>query len=235
MSRPWKDYDDSLDYDELKKREQARLEYIEAKRRADDAAIDARKHKAMKITGALVAVFFTAAVVFAFTQLKDSDSFRIPNRRGHTFSVDLSGAVEGIEVLPDSEQTVVPVMTNTGTEPMYVFIRFDTSTYTSSEDGQEKSVYSFTPDEDGLWTQIEGDNPGQLIYAYGTDTEMTVVSSKESVSLPGTLKVTVDASDFVDLTDDDMEVKVTGCAVGTDVDSKRAYDAYQEYISAGGE
>ena len=237
--REWKDYDGQfLDYDELKKREQQRLEYIQSKRAADDAAIDAKKHKAMKIFSSIAAVIAVVSIVYAISSYFFSDSFIIPNTKGHVFSMDLSGAVAGIEVVPGSEQSVAPVMTNTGTENAYVFIRFDVSTYIPSSDvqgEQEMPVYSFTPDEPDLWTQIETDNPGQLLYAYGTETELNVVAPKEDVVLAGTLTMMNDNAAFVDLSDDDVKVKVTGCGIGTDNESEVAYEAYQHYVSLGGE
>lgn len=66
------------------------------------------------------------------------------------FSIDLSGSVAGIEVVPGTEQSVAPSIENTGTESMYVFIRFDVGTTASNT-----PVYSFTPDENSGWTSVD--------------------------------------------------------------------------------
>ncbi len=188
--------------------------------------------------------FGSATVVFAATALIAtliaSKSFEILNTGGQIISIDLTGQVEGMAVTPGTEQSVSPAMTNKGNVNMYMFIRFDVGTYTTAagENGSTvKPVYEFTVDrsESSFWTQIEGENLGQLIFAYGAESELTEVEPKEEIMLPGTLKCIVDDSSFVDLDDNDLKIKVTGCAIRSEDQSTIAYDCYQAYLSAGGE
>ena len=116
---------------------------------------------------------------------------------------------------------------------MYVFIRFDMATYTPSGGG-ERSIYTFTPDEQ-LWTQVESDNPGQLIFAYTeSESEMKVVGANEEISLTGTLKMVVDNASLAGFSDEDAGFHVTGCAIDT-LGSVDPEGAYNEYVGAGGE
>ena len=106
MSRPWNEYaGEHLDYDELKKREQQRLEYIQSKRAADDAAIDAKKHKAMKILSAFVAVTATVAIVYAITHQTASPNYNQPVTIRDEFSADLTGQIATPEMGSGDEIT----------------------------------------------------------------------------------------------------------------------------------
>lgn len=226
--RPYIDYDDNIDYEELRKREEQRLAAVQAKRAADDAAIDARKHKAIKILSAIVMVVCVVGAVYAATLYQASDSGIINNTKGNSFSVDLSGIVAGVEMVPGDKQSVSPAVENTGTERMYVFVRFDVATTVDNE-----PVYSFQTESD-TWVRINTEEPGELLYYYGDADGSVEVEAGRTVTLPGTLKVDVENEIFAGLTDDDMKVRVTGCAVGTDAMGS-AEEIYQEYISRGGE
>ena len=137
--REWQDYTDHLDYEELKLREQQRLEYIRTKQLADDAVIDARKHKAMKILSAFVAVTAVVGVVYAITHQTTSPSYNQPVIIRNEFSADLTGQIAAPEMGSGDEISYDPVFTNTGNVPMYAFIRFNCATYNS--DSGEKAIY----------------------------------------------------------------------------------------------
>ncbi len=78
------------------------------------------------VLGSIIGCFLGAEILaYAISPLFAHDSFTIDNTKGTVFSIDLSGTVSGIEVVLGTEQSVSPSITNTGTEPMYVFIRFD--------------------------------------------------------------------------------------------------------------
>lgn len=108
----------------------------------------ARK-RAIAIGSVLGCLFGSFLIAFAISQHQDSDSFVIGDKKGSVFSVDLSGEVEGIDMVPGTQQSVSPSVQNTGTIEMYVFVRFDVSTTNSGG-----PVYSFMPSIDG-WTQDE--------------------------------------------------------------------------------
>ena len=233
--REWQDYPDHLDYEELRKREEARLAAIEAKRRADDAVIDARRHKAMKVLSSIAATLAVVAVVYAIAHQTTSPSYNQPVIIRNEFSADLTGQIAAPEMGPGDEISYDPIFTNTGNVPMYAFIRFDCATYNS--DSGDKAIYEFTPSDDvsGMWTQVESDNPGQLLFAYTeSDSEMKEVKPNQEISLTGTLKMVADNGSLAKFTDEDVGFQVTGCAIDT-LGSIEPDGAYNEYIAAGGE
>ena len=154
------------------------------------------------------------------------------------FSVNLTGQVAGTEIAPGSEQTVSPVMTNTGTEEMYMFVRFNVGTYPTSTTITEP-IYSYVINTEhesgGLWTAVATDNPAELLLAYGSETELTPVQPGAAVTLPEKLVATSDNTVFGGLSNADMKVTVTGCAIGTDNESSDPSEAYGHYLSLGGE
>lgn len=166
-------------------------------------------------------------IAYAASSLFTHDSFTINNTKGSVFSMDLTGELEGIEVVPGTEQSVAPSIQNTGTEPMYVFVRFDVGTTASGF-----NVYSFTPDENSGWTQV-GNESGSLLFVYGSNDSLVAVNSQNAADLSGTLTCIATGSDFVML--EDVSVKVTGCAIESEGEDGNAAEVYQDYINLGGE
>lgn len=116
--------------------------------------------------GSMIGIFFGCIILaYAISNLFTFGTFKISNKRGTMFTIDLNKTVTGIEAVPGSEQTVTTSITNTGTEKMYVFVRFDTSTTSNGE-----PIYSFAADG---WTQIDRDDPGELLFVYGSITDPT--------------------------------------------------------------
>ncbi len=187
------------------------------------------KQKAVFI-GAVTGCFLGAGLLaYAASSLFTHDSFTIDNSKGSVFSIDLSGAVSGTEVVPGTEQTVSPSITNTGTEPMYVFIRFDVGTTASGT-----PVYSFEPDAGSGWTAVDNGNDGELLFVYGSSSTPVAIESQDSADLSGTLTCIAQGADFVSL--EDVSVKVTGCAiVSVGEDGESAAEVYADYIELGGE
>ena len=69
------------------------------------------------LLGILIGILFVASfIAYSVTSFIASDSFKIKNTRGTVFTINLNGAVEGIEVVPGSEQSVNTSITNQGTE-----------------------------------------------------------------------------------------------------------------------
>ena len=130
-------------------------------------------------------------------------------------------------MVPGSEQSVSPSIENTGTEPMYVFVRFDVGT--TNPGGP---VYSFSPDRTA-WTSVETDDAGELLYVYGSNESLAALNAQEIADLSGTLTCTATGSDFVML--EDVKVKATGCAIGSEGEIGSAAEVYQDYLSLGGE
>lgn len=177
------------------------------------------------ILGCFMGAFFLA---YAISSFFTHDSFTINNTKGTVFSIDLTGSVAGTEVVPGTEQSVSPSITNTGTESMYVFVRFDVGVTNSGT-----PVYSFTPDNNSGWTQIDSED-GSLLFVYGTNDSLVAIESQDSADLSGVLTCIAEGSDFVSL--EDVTVRVTGCAIGSvGEDGETAAEVYADYIEPGGE
>lgn len=184
------------------------------------------RQKAASI-GLVIGIFFGCAVIaYAVSNYITHGSFTISNTRGSVFTIDLTGSVPGIAAVPGSEQSVSTSIENTGTEKMYVFVRFDVGTVDDSP------IYSFTTSG---WSAVDTGNAGELLFVYGTNDSPTALLPGDTASMSGTLKVVATGADFVSLTDDDFAVTVTGCAVGGPESSGTASALYAEYQSLGGQ
>lgn len=184
------------------------------------------RQKAASI-GLIIGIFFGCAIIaYAVSSYVTHGSFTISNTRGSVFTIDLTGSVPGIAAVPGSEQSVSTSIENTGTEKMYVFVRFDVGTVDDSP------IYSFTTSG---WSAVDTGNAGELLFVYGTNDSPTALLPGDTASMSGTLKVVATGADFVSLTDDDFAVTVTGCAVGGPESSGTASALYAEYQSLGGQ
>ena len=184
------------------------------------------RQKAASI-GLIIGIFFGCAIIaYAVSSYVTHGSFIIQNTRGSIFTIDLTGSVPGIAAVPGSEQSVSTSIENTGTEKMYVFVRFDVGTVDDSP------IYSFTTSG---WSAVDTGNAGELLFVYGTNDSPTALLPGDTASMSGTLKVVATGADFVSLTDDDFAVTVTGCAVGGPESSGTASALYAEYQSLGGQ
>lgn len=185
------------------------------------------RQKAASI-GIILGIFLGCAIIaYAVSSYFTSGTFEISNTKGSVFTIDLNKTVTGIAAVPGSEQTVTTSITNTGTEKMYVFVRFDVGTTSNNT-----PIYSFTTSG---WSAVERDDPGELLFVYGNASEPTLLMPGDSAAMTGTLKVIATGADFVTLTDEDFAVTVTGCAVGGPESSGTAAELYAEYISLGGQ
>lgn len=177
--------------------------------------------------GIMIGIFAGSIfLAYAISNFFTYGSFKIPNTRGTAFTMDLNKTVSEIAALPGSEQSVTTSIKNTGTEKMYVFVRFNTSTTSSGG-----PIYSFAANG---WSAVDRDYAGELLFVYGSEAEPTPIYPGETASLSGTLTVVATGADFVSLTDDDFGVDVTGCCVGGPESSGTAAALYSEYLSLGG-
>ena len=173
------------------------------------------------LIGVLVGLFFGCTIiVYALSSYVTSKSFSVNNLKKHIFTMDLTGQVSAVAMGPGDTQSIAPSITNTGTDKMYVFIRFN-----CSDDG----IYSFTPS--GSWTAVNA-GVGEMVYCYG---DPTALKPSESATLSGTMTVVASNAAYSELADDALYYTVTGCAIGTDAESSGAAALYNEYLSSGGD
>ena len=145
--REWKDYDDGLDYEDLRslahrEEQNSNKDSERLKRKSNHARI----FNTMKVAGASVGRFFAAAiVVFALSTLFDMATTTLPNKGGVIeFKVSIGDLKDkATTVVPGTEQFIDTSITNKSGQNMYVFLRLDCGTY---DEGDEKfPIYSFTP------------------------------------------------------------------------------------------
>ena len=135
--------------------------------------------------------------------------------------------MDGIPVLPGTEQSVNTSVKNNGTEKMYVFVRFDTSTTAAGS-----PIYEFAASG---WEAVDSGAASQLLYVYGSAEAPTPLNPGESAELSGVLRVVATGKDFAELTDDDFVLTVTGCAVSGPESKGTGAQLYAEYLGLGGE
>ena len=122
------------------------------------------------------------------------------------------------EVGPGDSFVVKPVVHNDATEEMYVFIQVDLPALVDGD------LYSFDVSEE--WIPVESRN-GTVVYAYGS-TDMTVVSPGESTSALTSQMTMQSISNEEFAAIDDINIMVTGYAIGTEDVSTNPVDAWNE-------
>lgn len=173
--------------------------------------------------GVMIGIFFSGVIVtYAISNYIDHGSFGVRNPIDHIFTIDLTGEVAPVALGPGGTQSIAPSIENTGTEKMYVFVRFN-----CSDDG----IYSFTPSGSG-WTAVSTGQPGEMVFCYGSPTKL---NPGEKAILSGTMTVVASNVMFAEFSEDALYYTVTGCAIGTDAENTDPSGLYTEYLSSGGE
>ena len=162
--------------------------------------------KAVRIGVACGILLGATMIVYAITSLFFTNSETSKLNKKTVFQFNLTTDMSATEVGPGDSFSVSPVIFNEATEEMYVFIKIDMP---EIEDG---TLYSFDVDDE--WTLIENGNE-TVVYAYG-DTEMTVLSPGESTSAltnQMTMK-SISNAEYAGI--DDINITITGYAMGTE-------------------
>ena len=173
-------------------------------------------------------------LAFALSRLFDTKVIDVEMGKGRTLTVNIVDTVPKRDLVPGDEVTVNPTVSNDGTEVMYLYVRFDCSTYTNPSNSSVEPIYSFSPDESvsSSWYHVPSSTgeEGQIIMAYGAESEMTPVAHGESVSLPGKLTLVMDNDSFNGIDAEGLDFKIVGCGIDTagEVSARGAYDEYLE-------
>ena len=165
----------------------------------------------------------TTVIVYAITSLFFTSSETSKLSKKTVFQFDLTSEMVATEVAPGDSFKVKPVVYNDATEEMYVFIQVDMPT---TEDG---NLYSFGVDAG--WKQVESVN-GTVVYAYG-DTGMTVLSPGESTTALTSEMTMKSISNAEYSAVDDINITITGDAIGTEEVSTDPNGAWNECKAIG--
>ena len=165
----------------------------------------------------------TVIVSYAVTNLFFMKSQTSDFSKKQIFQFDLDTGLTSGEVGPGDSFSVKPVVTNSATEEMYVFIQVDMP---ETADGM---LYSFEADAD--WCFISEDG-GTVVYAYG-NSEMTALQPGESTSAL-TEQMTMDeVSNAEYAAIDDINITITGYAIGTEDMSTNPTESWNQCMEIG--
>lgn len=139
------------------------------------------------------------------------------------FQFDLGIGTSAGEVGPGDSVSVNPVVTNSATEDMYVFVKIQMPEWDGSP------LYTFRADD--AWTLVESEG-GAVIYAYANP-EMTVLSPGDSTTILTNQMNMRSISNAEYAAIDDINITFTGYAVGTEEVSTNPTDAWSECKAIG--
>ena len=181
------------------------------------------KKRVMTI-GVLIGIFIaTVIVAYAITNLFFTKSQTSDFSKKQIFQFDLDTGLSSGEVAPGDSFSVSPVIFNDATEEMYVFIQV------AMPETSDGTLYSFDVDDD--WCLVSEDS-GTVVYAYG-DTEMTVLSPGDStIALTNQMTMqSISNAEYAAV--DDINITITGYAIGTGGVSTNPTDAWNECKTIG--
>ena len=148
----------------------------------------------------------TVIVAYAVTNLFFTKSQTSDFSKKQIFQFDLDTGLSSGEVGPGDSFSVSPVIFNDATEEMYVFIQVD------MPETANGALYSFDVDEE--WCVVSEDG-GTVVYAYGS-AEMTALQPGESTSALTSRMTMSEVSNAEYAGIDDINITITGYAMGTE-------------------
>lgn len=169
--------------------------------------------------GSGIGIFMaTVIVAYAITTLFLSKSQISEFSKTQIFQFDFDTGMSSGEIGPGDSFAVSPVILNDATEDMYVFVGIQMPI---TFDGM---LYVFDADEE--WTIVESNN-GIVVYAYGTD-EMTLLGPGDSTSALTNQMTMQSISNAEYAGIDDINITITGYAIGTDGVSTNPIEAWNQ-------
>ena len=163
----------------------------------------------------------TTIVAYAITTLFFTSSQTSLLSKKTIFQFDLATDMMATEVGPGDSFNVKPVVYNDATEEMYVFVQVD------QPEMFEGVLYSFEVNDE--WIPVS-DNQGTIVYAYA-GSEMTALQPGEETSAMTERMKMNEISNAEYAAIDDINITITGFAMGTeDVSTtpKEAWDQCKE-------
>lgn len=176
-------------------------------------------------TGVACGIFLGATIIaYAITSLFFTKFETSKLSKKTVFQFDLSTDMAATKVGPGDSFDVKPVIYNDATEEMYVFIQLDMPT---TADG---TLYSFDVDDE--WCVVSEDD-GIVVYAYGRSTEMTILAPGDSTSALTNQMTMKSISNAEYAAIDDINITITGYAMGTEDMPTNPVDAWNECKTVG--
>ena len=179
-------------------------------------------------TGIFVA---TVIVVYAITNLFFTKSQTSEFSKKQIFQFDLDTGISSSEIGPGDSFSVSPVIFNDATEEMYVFVEIQMPEYTDSSlpESGDSHLYTFEVNEE--WTLVESSSE-TVVYAYA-NADMTALQPGESTSALTTQMTMKSITNAEYAAIDDINITITGYAMGTEGMSTIPADAWNECKTIG--
>ena len=173
----------------------------------------------------------TVIVAYAITNLFFTKSQTSEFTKKQIFQFDLDTGLRSGEIGPGDSFSVSPVIINDATEEMYVFVEIQMPEYLASSlpESGDSLLYTFDANEE--WILVESDNE-TVVYAYGS-AEMTALQPGESTSALTTQMTMKSITNAEYAAIDDVNITITGYAMGTDGMSTIPTDAWNECKTIG--
>jgi len=144
-------------------------------------------------------------VAYAAMRLFYSQSVTSDLTKKMVFEFELDSKIHAAEIGPGDALYVEPIIKNTATEAMYVFIEIDTPEY----DGQ--SLYELESNE--LWSLVESSSES-MVYAYGDGNLTKLMPGESTDSLTSQICMRdVTNAQFSEI--DDINITITGYGIDT--------------------
>ena len=160
----------------------------------------------------------TVIVAYAITNLFFTQSRTTGFSKKVIFQFNLGIGTSAEEVGPGDSISVNPVVTNSATEDMYVFVKIQMPEWDGSP------LYTFRTDE--TWVLVESGG-GAVVYAYA-DPEMTTLSPGDSTFALTNQMTMRSISNAEYAVIDDINITITGYAIETEDVSTNPNDAWNE-------
>lgn len=174
--------------------------------------------------GLWTGIFMTTVIAaYAITNLFFTQGTTTGFTKKVVFQFDLDVGMSTGAVGPGDSVSVNPVVTNSATEEMYVFVKIQMPEWDGS------SLYTYRVDE--AWTLVESEG-GAVVYAYA-DPEMIILSPGDStVPLTNQMNMrSISNAEYAAI--DDINITITGYAVGIEEVSTNPAEAWNECKAIG--
>ena len=173
----------------------------------------------------------TVIVAYAITNLFFTNSETSEFSKKQIFRFNLDTGISSGEIGPGDSFSVSPVIYNDATEEMYVFLEIQMPEYTDSSLSEPGDSLLYTYEVNEEWTLVESGN-GTVVYAYGS-ADMTALQPGESTSALTTQMIMKSITNAEYAAIDDINITITGYAMGTEGMSTIPTDAWNECKTIG--
>jgi len=170
------------------------------------------------LIGVLIATLLMT-LVFAvnWAALLGSIQKRISNTTERVFSIDIPTTSEPASLLPSATYPLSATVQNTsGTENAYLFVKVEYG-----------AGYSTITNPASGWVLVNGTSN---VFAYSSGGSLVPVDKGDSVDFTADLVVT---DDFSSITDDDMELVVTGYGISNLISRSDPSQGWEDYENGG--